>query len=199
MRLPEGRVIKNCDQAAPKLRTAYRGIPDYTMRGDMRHFLTAGFFAAFALLHAQSGIAEEDAGSQLFGSWRLVSYELRVVGDEQPAQQVFGAHPFGRLILMPSHYMAAFLSKPDRKPPANEAESAALLSSMIAYTGKFRLEGDKFITKVDGAWNEIYKANEQIRYFTLEGDTLSIRTAEMASGVLPGKRVVSTLVWTRER
>lgn len=69
---------------------------------------------------------------------------------------------------------------------------------MISYTGKFRLEGDKFITQVDGTWNEIYKANEQVRYFAINGDTLSIRTPEMASGVLPGKRVVSTLIWERE-
>ena len=165
----------------------------------MRHFLAATFFVTLAVLPPQLGTAEEDAGTQLIGSWRLVSYELKVVGEDAPAREVFGPHPFGRLILMPSHYMAAFLSKPDRKPPTNEAESAALLSSMIAYTGRFRLEADKFITQVDGAWNEIYKANEQIRYFSLEGDTLSIRTAEMASGVLPGKRVVSTLVWERER
>jgi hypothetical protein len=144
-------------------------------------------------------MADEDAGSQLFGSWRLVSYELSVVGEEERPQQVFGPHPLGRLLLMPSHYMAAFISKPDRRPPSNEAEAATLLSSMIAYTGQFRLEGDKFITRVDGAWNEIYKANEQIRYFRIEGDTLTIRTAEMASAVLPGKRVVSTLSWERER
>jgi hypothetical protein len=100
---------------------------------------------------------------------------------------------------MPSHYMAAFICKPDRKPPTNEVESAALLSSMIAYTGKFRLEGDKFITQVDGAWNEIYKANEQVRYFKIEGDTLRVRTAEAPSAVLPGKRVVATLVWQRGR
>lgn len=165
----------------------------------MRHFLAAACLVTVVLLPSQPGIAEDDAGSYLVGSWRLVSYELRVVGEDGPARQVFGPHPFGRLILLPSHYMAAFISKPDLVPPTNEAESAALLSSMIAYTGKFRLEGDKFITEVDGAWNEIYKANEQIRYFTVEGNSLSIRTAEMASGVLPGKRVVSTLVWERER
>jgi hypothetical protein len=166
----------------------------------VHRFLGAACFLTLVLLqHPQLGVAGKDAGSQLFGSWRLVSYELRVVGEEEPAKQVFGPHPFGRLLLMPSHYMAAFLSKPDRTPPSNEADAAALLSSMIAYTGQFRLEGDKFITHVDGAWNEIYKANEQIRYFKIERDTLTIRTAEMASAVLPGKRVVSTLVWERER
>ena len=113
-------------------------------------------------------------------------------------RELFGARPFGRLILTPARTMAAFVSKPDRKPPGNEAEAAALLSSMIAYTGKFRLEGDKFITTVDGAWNEIYKACEQVRYFRVDGNALSIRTAEMPSAILPGKLTVSTLVWERE-
>ena len=42
---------------------------------------------------------------------------------------------------------------------------------MTAYTGKFRLDGNKFITQVDGAWNEFYKGSEQVRYFELIGDT----------------------------
>ncbi len=73
------------------------------------------------------------------------------------------------------------------------------MSSMTAYTGKFRLEGNKFITTVDGAWNEIYKEHEQVRYFALEGDRLLIRIPEQPSGALPGKRVTGELVWERER
>lgn len=94
--------------------------------------------------------------------------------------------------------MIVFISKPGRTPPSNQAEAAALLSSMTAYTGRFRVEGDKFITKVDGAWNEIYTGSEQIRYFTLDGNNMSIRTAEQPSGILPGKKTVATLVWERE-
>src|SRR4051794_4098480 len=58
---------------------------------------------------------------------------------------------------VPKHYMASYLSRSDRKLSTNETEAAALLSSVIAYTGRFRLEGDNFITTVDGAWNKIYK------------------------------------------
>ena len=83
-------------------------------------------------------------------------------------------------------------------PPTSESEAAALLSSMTAYTGKFRLDGDKFITQVDGAWNEFYKGSEQVRYFELTGDKLSIRTPEQQSGILIGKRTVATLMWERE-
>jgi hypothetical protein len=70
---------------------------------------------------------------------------------------------------------------------------------MTAYTGKFRLDGDKFITSVDGAWNEIYRGAEQVRYFELVGDKLSLRTPEQQSAILIGKRTVATLVWQREQ
>jgi len=38
---------------------------------------------------------------------------------------------------------------------------------MIAYTGKYRLEGNKFITTVDAAWNEEWVGAEQIRFWRL--------------------------------
>jgi hypothetical protein len=95
--------------------------------------------------------------------------------------------------------MVVFISAADRKPATSEAEAAALLGSMTSYTGKIRIEGDKFITTVDGAGNEIYRGTEQVRFFRLDGDELSIRTPEQASGILPGKRTVGSLVWQRER
>jgi hypothetical protein len=39
--------------------------------------------------------------------------------------------------------------------PPDDAEAAALLRSMLAYTGRFRMEGDREVVSVDGAWNEV--------------------------------------------
>jgi Lipocalin-like domain len=141
--------------------------------------------------------AAEETGQKVFGSWRLISFQVQF-SDENAPTELFGPHPFGRLILTPEHYMMAYLSTPDRKPPTNDTEAAALLRTMVAYTGKFRLEQDKFVTTVDGAWNETYKANEQVRYFVLHGDALKIRS-EMPSAFRPGKRASSSLVWEREK
>ena len=77
--------------------------------------------------------------------------------------------------------------------------SAALLKTLMAYTGKFTIEGDKFTTKVDISWSELFTGTNQVRFFKLEGDKLTLRTAEQASAVYPGKRVVGTLTWERER
>lgn len=91
------------------------------------------------------------------------------------------------------------ISRPDRKPATNDADSAALLKSLMVYTGKFTIDGDKLTTNVDLSWNEILTGTLQVRFFKLEGDKLSIRTAEQASAVFPGKKVVGTLTWERER
>ena len=59
--------------------------------------------------------------------------------------------------------MSAIISSANRKPSTNNSENAALLKSLIAYTGKYTIEGDRWITKVDVSWNEVYAAEEQVR------------------------------------
>jgi Lipocalin-like domain len=155
--------------------------------------------AALSTLIVGPPALAQDAADQLYGSWRLLSFKAQIVGEDAQPRDFFGPSPFGRLILTPAHTMAVFLSRPDRKPPADNAEAAALLRSMTAYTGRFRVEGDKFITTVDGAWNEVFKSHEQVRIFELEGDTLTIRVPEQPSGLEPGKRNTSVLTFERER
>ena len=154
--------------------------------------------ALLTIFFASSALAEEDTNARLFGSWRLISFQLKVVGEEGEPKDIFGPNPIGRIIFSPEHRVVVFISRADRRPPTSETEAAALLSSMTAYTGKFRLDGNKFITQVDGAWNEVYKGSEQVRYFELIGDRLNIRTPEQQSGILIGKRTIATLVWERE-
>jgi hypothetical protein len=155
--------------------------------------------AALAMLIVGPPAIAQDSGDQLFGSWRLLSFKAKIIGEDTEPRDVFGPSPFGRLILTPAHTMAAFLSRPDRNPPTNDAEAASLLRSMTAYTGRFRVEGDKFITTVDGAWNEVFKSREQVRFFKLEGDTMTIRVPERASGLAPGKRNTSVVIFEREK
>ncbi len=40
---------------------------------------------------------------------------------------------------------------------------------------------------------------DQTRFYRIEGDKLEIRTPEIASAVLPGKKIVGTLCFERER
>jgi hypothetical protein len=138
-----------------------------------------------------------DTAKQLVGSWKLNSWVIQIIGGE--ATEPFGPNPKGRAVFTSDGHAAFIIVAANRKPASNNDESAALLKSLMAYTGKFTIDGDKFTTKVDISWNELLIGQDQVRLFKLEGDQLSIRTPEQVSAVYPGKRVVGTLTWERER
>jgi len=158
-------------------------------------------FVAFALAAyccLQPGLVfGQDAAKQLVGSWKLTSWTIQVIDGE--ASQPFGPNPKGRAVFTPDGFSAFMIARSDRKPATSDADSAVLLKSLMVYTGKFTVDGDKLTTNVDLSWNEILTGTAQVRFFKLEGDKLSIRTAEQASAVYPGKKVVGTLTWERER
>jgi hypothetical protein len=66
--------------------------------------------AALAMLIVGPPAIAQDSGDQLFGSWRLLSFKAKIIGEDTEPRDVFGPSPFGRLILTPAHTMAAFLS-----------------------------------------------------------------------------------------
>ncbi|MDB5406804.1 MAG: hypothetical protein JWL84_1716 [Rhodospirillales bacterium] len=150
----------------------------------------------FAAFEGWAGPVDNDA-DDLVGVWKLQSFSLQVIG-EQP-KEIFGPHPIGYLIFTVEGRMMTILTRADRRPATTVEERAALLQSMVSYSGRYKVEHDRIITKPDIAWNEIYSGIEQIRYYTLNGDTLSIRTAQQLSAILPGKKVVGTLTYERER
>ena len=63
-----------------------------------------------------------------------------------------GDHPTGYVIFTPEGRLVN-LSAEGRQAAESNADRAELLSSMIAYTGTYRLEDDRWITQVDVAWN----------------------------------------------
>src|SRR3977135_1552537 len=151
-------------------------------------------FAVAAYCYLQPALAHaQDTVRQLAGSWKLNSWTIQVIGGE--ATEPFGPNPKGA----PHGEVAVLIVAADRRTGANDGESAALLKTLLAYTGKFTIDGDKFTTKVDMSGNELLTGQDHVRFFKLEGDKLTIRTAEQASSVYPGKRVVGTLTWERER
>ena len=155
-------------------------------------------FALAVYCYLQPGFAlAQDTAKQLAGSWKLNTWTVQIIGGE--VTEPFGPNPKGRAIFTPDGFVAFVIVAANRKPAANDADAAALLKTLMAYTGKFTIDGDKFTTKVDISWSELFTGTDQVRFFKLEGDRLSIRTAEQASAIYPGKRVVGTIIWKRER
>jgi hypothetical protein len=77
------------------------------------------------------------------------------------SQDFFGAKPKGSLILTASGRAIALTTAEHRTPGDSEAQRAALHKSMLAYTGRYRIEGDEFVTTVDASWNEAWNGTEQ--------------------------------------
>jgi lipocalin-like protein len=86
-----------------------------------------------------------------------------------------------------------------RGPGEGEAERAALHRSMLAYTGRYRVEGDESTTTVDASWNEVWNGTEQRRRYRVEGDRLLVESAPGPSILFPGRTDHRVIVWERER
>ena len=74
---------------------------------------------------------------------------------------------------------------------------AAAFRTMFAYTGRYRLEGDVWITKVDAAWREEWNGTEQTLTFRFEGERLLVIAAWQPSRNQPGRNVRGILTWER--
>ena len=101
------------------------------------------------LIVVQPSFADDRA--KILGTWRIVSYEweTQATGEREP---VMGKNPTGYIIFTPEGRMMAIITGEGRKAPKTDQDRAGLLNSMVAYTGMYRLEGDKWITKVEVAW-----------------------------------------------
>ena len=132
----------------------------------------------------------------LVGNWKLVSWQV-VIGDE--AKDLFGTKPKGYMILTREGRAMTVTTAEARTPGETDFERSALHKSMLAYTGRYRVEGDEFITTVDASWNEAWNGTEQRRRFKIDGDKLYIESAPAPSIVHPAKVDFRRIVWERER
>ena len=131
----------------------------------------------------------------LIGTWKLVSFQ--VIVDGQP-QDLFGAKPKGSLILSENGRAMVLTTAENRTAGDSDAERAALHKSMLAYTGRYRVEGDEFVTTVDASWNEAWNGTEQRRKFRLEGNKLIIESVPGPSLLFAGTVDPRRIMWERE-
>lgn len=114
---------------------------------------------------------------QIVGTWKLVSYVVEVQ-ENGKILNVMGEAPTGYVAFMPNGRVFFVLTAEGRRPdPDHTAEGhAQLLDTMVAYTGLYRIEDDKWITQVQVAWNPEWIGTEQTRYFKMDGSNLQVLT-----------------------
>jgi len=157
-------------------------------------------FVVATMLCVPTGLSfADDNAKQLAGTWKVVSLITKFNGGD--AVEPFGPKPNGRLVLTAEGQLIIILARANREPAKNLEEKAALLDSMLAYSGKYTIEGNRMMIRVDTSWNEIYSgANQnQTRFFSIDGDKLVIRSPAIVSAVRPGQTAVATLTLERER
>ena len=111
--------------------------------------------------------------SAVVGVWRLLRYTLEFK-DESPPTKLFGDDPPGYLIFTPKGRMAAVIEAADRNWGTTDAERGALFLSTIAYAGTYRIEGDRWITKVEASWSPLLRETEQVRFYEIQGEQLLV-------------------------
>jgi hypothetical protein len=149
----------------------------------------------FSVLFA--GTAHADDETAIVGTWKLVSVVYEDVATKKRTP-VLGEHPKGIQIATPEGRWLALVTAEGRPIPKTDAERARALQTMIAYTGRYRVEDGKVITKVEAAWNEAWVGTEQVRAIRFEGNRLYIESPPMPHPNVNNKMVRVIVIWERE-
>lgn len=138
----------------------------------------------------ESGMTEHG----LVGDWRLRSLRFEFTDDERQVD-MYGADPVGFLVIGREGRMMTIITARDRQG----SDAAGLLQGMMAYSGRYRVEGtDRFVTLVDAAWHPSWVGTEQARTFRVDAGVLFITTDELSHPRFPGRRGRGILIWDRE-
>jgi len=126
--------------------------------------------------------------TELHGCWRLHSFttELR---DSNERTQPWGTNPNGHLIFSSDGRMMVLVTAKPREPGSTDDAVVELFRTMMAYTGRYRIDGDRFITRIDSSWNEAWNGSEQERFYRLDGETLEVSTAWMPNPLVQGNPI----------
>ena len=161
-------------------------------------FLTVASLTVFS--SAAYAISPED----IIGTWKLISNVRQEAGSDK-IENNLGENPSGVLVLTRDHRFIVLFTAADRKPASTIEDRAALQNTHIAYTGLATFEPDasdasrlKMTNKVDIAWNAEWAGTAQVRFLSLEGGRLTIKTP-LIKNPYTGQQTVSTLVFERSK
>jgi lipocalin-like protein len=150
--------------------------------------MVRALFVLFGLLISLQCFAQQS----ILGTYKLVANDIRL--DGQPLETMKSPH--GYLIITPKVAIVFFTSAERKRGDSPEAK-AALLDSMAAWAGPYRLEGDKIVVSVENAWTEVWKGTQQSRSLEIKGKRLALVSEPIPSTTQPGKTLVSRTEWEK--
>ncbi|MFG1374257.1 lipocalin-like domain-containing protein [Xanthobacter oligotrophicus] len=138
-----------------------------------------------------------EAPKELLGSWKLASYRLNYV-NENTSKDYYGENPRG-FYLFTENRLMVLLTPRDRKFPESESEAAKMLKNLTAYSANYTSDDKKFVFTPDVSHNEYYVGKEQVRYYKIDGDKLTITTDVMRTANEPDRPIVGEIQFVREK
>ena len=106
----------------------------------------------------------------LVGTYKIISQDVQVNGS---ALQPLGKSPHGYVVITPTRFIA-FYTGDTRKFGTSADEKAALLDTLVGWSGTYRIEGSRIIIAVDASWTEVWNGKNQVRNWTLSGNRLTL-------------------------
>ena len=157
-----------------------------------------------AVLGLALAISATDALAQqkspLVGTWRVTSAEL-LMSDTKEILRPYGEHPIGYIQYSPGGHMVTFLSTGTPKRPAGaytDADRADIFEGILAaYAATYRVEGNKVIHHVIASWYPERIGRDQIRFFEVDENRLTIKTEPTRALNWDGREYVGTLTFER--
>jgi hypothetical protein len=135
---------------------------------------------------------------ELVGTWKLDSFELQM--PDGAIRHPYGEQVSGYLAYTPEGIMSAAFMNAERAsggdPDLSKAETATRWDSFMAYSGPYRVEGDRILHDVEVSSLGVWIGTVQERWFKIDGDRLTLVTTPLAVGE---SAPVGRLVWRRVR
>ena len=128
------------------------------------------------------------------GTYKLMSFDIEIEGVK--TIEYFGKSPQGYIVLTKSLFISV-LSAEGRKAGRTQEEKAALLDTIIAYTGPYRIEGRKFIVDVESSWNQAWSGKTQSRTWVVDGSRLTLVTDPAPYSRDPSKTATAKLTFEK--
>ncbi len=159
--------------------------------------------ALLSIMSITAQVQEEESLSQrLVGSWRLISAEGH--STDGSVTYDWGKEPLGLVMFDSSGRMSLHLMDPNRRnfasgdflrPTPDELSEA--FNGYFGYFGTYTVDEDAEVVTfhIEGAAYPNYIGTDQRRFFTIEGNRLTLRTPPERAG---GADIVYVVIWERE-
>ncbi len=135
------------------------------------------------------GQKSEGQSNDLVGTWHMVSIEGR--STDGTVTQYYGSEPLGLWFFDDEGYMSVQIANPDRKLfesgdflRGTPEELKTAFEGYFGYFGTYTVDEPvgEVIFHVDGAAYPNYIGTDQQRYFSIDGDQLTVRTPPERAG-----------------